>query len=314
MLTAETRTRTAKATTGTATCRQRSTPDTGPRRSAVPGRSRCDRSCVTATAVFRRRTSAMKNGAPISASTMPTCNSPGAGHHAADDVGDQQQGGAAQPGAGDQPPVVGAGEGAHHVRHDEADERDRPAGGGGGPAEQGDRGQPDGAGQPDPLAETAGDVLTEAQQVERGGVRQRQHQADRDEGSDLPRRSSAPRPASDPTTQNRKLSSVWVSPTRSVRTRANIRADSAAPASARVTGVAPPPGRADRVDQHGAGQRADEGEPDVARRRADAEHGDREDDGERGAGGDAEQPGVAERVAGVPLHQGAGDAQRHARP
>ena len=51
---------------------------------------------------------------------------------------------------------------------------------------------------------------------------------------------SEPRPASAPTCQNRKESSVAVSLTTMARTIANSSADSAAPASARVTGVAPP--------------------------------------------------------------------------
>ena len=109
----------------------------------------------------------MKNGAPTRASTMPTCSSPGRATTRPSDVGGQQQRGAEQAGARDQPAVVGAGDGADDVRHDQPDEGDRPAGGGRRAAEQRDRGQPDGPGQPDPLAQPAGDVLAEAEQVQR---------------------------------------------------------------------------------------------------------------------------------------------------
>jgi hypothetical protein len=76
----------------------------------------------------RRRISAMKNGAPISASHDADLELAGADDDPADDVGEQQQRGPEQAGAGDQPAVRRAGEGADDVRYDQADEGDGPAG------------------------------------------------------------------------------------------------------------------------------------------------------------------------------------------
>ena len=151
--------RTTRPTAGTSTWRRRTTADSGPTRTTTPGRG--TGGGRHRPAVRCRRTSATKNGAPTRASTIPAGSSPGRATTRPSDVGGQQQRRPEEAGAGDQPAVVGAGERAGDVRHDEPDEGDRPAGGGGGPAEQGDRGQPDRPRRPDARAQPAGDVLAE---------------------------------------------------------------------------------------------------------------------------------------------------------
>jgi hypothetical protein len=104
-----------------------------------------------------------------------------------------------------------------------------------------------------------------------------------------------------------------VSLTRMARTSAKNSAVSAAPASARGDrGGAAAADRAEGEDQHGTEEGPGEGEPDVPGRGADAEQVDGEDDAERGAGGEAQQAGVAQRVAGVALGERAGDAEGQA--
>ena len=76
--------------------------------------------------------------------------------------------------------------------------------------------------------------------------------------------------------------------------------------------VGPAAGRADREDGGGGEAGARQREPGVAGTSVDAEDVDAEHDGERRAGRDAEQAGVGERVAGVALHQRAGDAEADA--
>ena len=90
---------------------------------------------------------------------------------------------------------------------------------------------------------------------------------------------------------------------------------SAAPARASFTGVAPPrPERAEHVDDHAGQPGAGEGEPHVARQRRHAERVDADDDGQRGAGVDAEHAGVGQRVAGDALHQRPGQPEGGADP
>ena len=119
----------------------------------------------------------MKKGAPISASTTPTSSSPGGATTRPITSASSSSDGADQAGVGQQPAVVGAGQRAGQVRDDQADERQRAAGGHRGAREQRDGGDADGAGQGDVLAEAAGDVLAEGERVQAGRVDQRQDQA-----------------------------------------------------------------------------------------------------------------------------------------
>jgi hypothetical protein len=67
--------------------------------------------------------------------------------------------------------------------------------------------------------------------------------------------------------------------------------------------------RAEQVDHHEGAGRPGEGEPDVPGQRADAEHPDGQHDGRGGAGVDAEDARVGQRVAGERLHQRTGQAE-----
>ena len=70
--------------------------------------------------------------------------------------------------------------------------------------------------------------------------------------------------------------------------------------------------RAEPVDDDRGERGAGEGEPHVAEQAGDAEAVDADDDEQRGAGVDAEDARVGERVAGDALHHRAGQAERDA--
>ncbi len=113
---------------------------------------------------------------------------------------------------------------------------------------------------------------------------------------------SPSRPAIEPTFQNRNWSSVSVSSSRIADVNEPSSADSAAPASAILTGVAPVR-PADRArTRRPTRRRAGEREPHVAVQRTDVEHVDPDHDGQRRAGIDAEDARIGQRVAGQPLH------------
>ena len=83
------------------------------------------------------------------------------------------------------------------------------------------------------------------------------HEPDDDERRDLPRRSCASRPASEPTAQNRNWSSVATSSSRIAVVIEPSSAVIAAPASASFTGVAPSrPDRPEDVDDRPAASAA----------------------------------------------------------
>ena len=91
------------------------------------------------SASFRRRASAMKNGAPISAVEDPDLDLARAGDHPSDDIGTEQQDRSQDRGVDQYPPVVGSGDGAGDVRDGQADEPDRAGRCGSGSDEQDDR-------------------------------------------------------------------------------------------------------------------------------------------------------------------------------
>ena len=70
--------------------------------------------------------------------------------------------------------------------------------------------------------------------------------------------------------------------------------------------------RAEGVDDHRGDRRPGEREPHVPEQRRQAEPVDPDDDEQRGAGVDAEDAGVGERVAGEALHHRAAGAERGA--
>ncbi len=117
---------------------------------------------------------------------------------------------------------------------------------------------------------------------------------------------------SDPTTQKRNSFNV----DRSSKVIADVtepsNADIAAPASASLTGVAPPrPDRAHGVHDERRDQCAGHREPHVPSQGLYAEDADRHDDRERCTGVDAEDPRVGQRIAGDPLHHRAGQPESH---
>ena len=87
----------------------------------------------------------------------------------------------------------------------------------------------------------------------------------------------------------------------------------AAPARASLTGVAPSrPSEPRAYTTTGGEGGAGEGEPHVAEQRRQAEAVDADDDEQGGAGVDAEDAGIGQRVAGEALHDRAADAERGA--
>ena len=108
------------------------------------------------SASFRRRTRAMKNGAPTKAVTMPTCTSPGRAIEPPDDVGAEQQDRRQHQRVGQDPAVVGTADRPGHVGHGEADEADRAGGGRGRPAQQHDRQRRQAPGQVRPAGRATG--------------------------------------------------------------------------------------------------------------------------------------------------------------
>ena len=89
-------------------------------------------------------------------------------------------------------------------------------------------------------------------------------------------------------------------------------AANAAPATVSLAGVAPSrPMPATAWTASEASRGTDQREDDVRRHPARTEVGDAQHDRERGAGVDAEDAGVGERVAGQALHARAGQPERH---
>ena len=123
---------------------------------------------------------------------------------------------------------------------------------------------------------------------------------------------SEPRAAIEPACQNRKTSIACSSSSTRAEVSAYSRALTAVPARASVTGVGPPrPPAMPSANTRDAGDEgAGQAEPDVGEQAGGAEQDDRGDHRERRALRDAEQAGVGERVAGVALHERAGDAER----
>ena len=69
----------------------------------------------------------MKNGAPKNAVTTPIGSLGRCGQRATRDVDEDQEGGAERDRQRQQPPVAGAGDQPHRVRHEQADEADQSA-------------------------------------------------------------------------------------------------------------------------------------------------------------------------------------------
>ena len=191
------------------------------------------------SASFRRRTRATKNGAPITAVTMPTCSSPGRATTRPMMSETEQQDRREDRGVRQHPPVVGTGDRARDVRHRQPDERDRSGRRGGSTDQQHHRQRREGPRRTDLLTERARDVVAQRQRVQHAPRDQRHHRSDGDERRQLrrdgrrpdPPATRPPRSGTGPTWR-RRLSriAVVIEPRNAVI---------AAPASASFTGVAP---------------------------------------------------------------------------
>ena len=114
----------------------------------------------------------MKNGAPMSAVTIPTWISPGrattrpmTSAPSSSDRGEHHR-------PRQDPAVVRSADGPRDVRNGQADEGDRAGRGSRRPAQQHDGERSGGAHEGDPLAEAAGDVVAESEGVQRRCRRQ----------------------------------------------------------------------------------------------------------------------------------------------
>ena len=249
---------------------------------------------------LRARTSAISTGAPTIAATTPASSSAGATTTRPTTSAASSTIGAERPPRGQHPPVVGADQRAGDVRHHQADEGDRADQRGRAAAEQ-DHGE---AGTTRPRRRSAprpaGEVVAERHRVEEAG---RASSASTSPDDDERREHAWPcrgpgRPGTPPTRSGTaRAPAVAEQDQRDQRGGAAVKA---APTSASFTGVAPSPPVDRRVDHDGGDRGADEREPDEAGRAGDTEEGDRDDDGQRRAGVDAEQPRVGDRVAGDP--------------
>ena len=171
--------------------------------------------------------------------TIPTCTSDGRAMTPADDVGAEQQDRRQHHRVRQDPAVVGPGERPGDVGDGEADEDEGPGRGGGGAGTAARRERADARGGGDLLAEGAGDVVPEGEDVEPGAGDQCEQRPMTMNGATCAATSAA-RPASEPTTQNRNWSSVSASSSRTAVVNEPRRAVMAAPARASLTGVAPP--------------------------------------------------------------------------
>ena len=189
------------------------------RRDATVRRRRGGRSwrtgpgALTAGPILRAAYETDEDRAAESAVTMPTWSSPGRASTRPMTSAPSSSTGDEHRAVRQDPAQVGAGEGADEVRHHQPDEDDRPAGGGRGPAQQGDgdasTSDPGAAGSG---AERPRGVVAERQGVQRpGGSRARRSSPTSEERQHLGRRSRCPREASEPTVQNRSRSSAAVS-------------------------------------------------------------------------------------------------------
>ncbi len=201
---------------------------------------------------------------------------------------------------------------AGDVRHDQADEDDRPDDGDGAAGEQGD-GQhaldPDHA---DPEPERPGDVVAEREAVEGGRAGQGEYGADPEERQDaqqdflalVGQRARRPEPVA--------VQGVRVGQCDGTGQREQQRGDRDTGQRQLHRGRARTSESAQQIDQHAGGHRPGEREPDEAVHRADAEDPDGHHDGEGGARAHAEDAGVGQRIAGQRLHQRAREAERGA--
>jgi hypothetical protein len=236
----------------------------------------------------------------------------GPNQDAAQHVAGQEHRPAEQHGARHDPAVVGADDRAGDVRDREAHEGDRPGGGDRAAREQHEARARRGAREPDALAERARDVVSERQDVEPPARGQGDDQARRDgrEHAERDARVAAGDRADDP--EPELVERLGVEDEDRARERdeerRQRRADEREPH--RAGGAVPRP--AQERDQQGAQRRARQREGHVGRGRRHAERRDRHDHGERGAGVDAEDPRLGERVARHALHERPGRPERRA--
>ena len=164
---------------------------------ACADRHAVDGACVSAagevatrhghsSAIRRRRTKAMKTGAPMTAVTMPTSSSPGRATTRPMTSAPSSRIGASTAEYGRSqrwsgPVIARATCGTVRPTNPIG-----PGGRGGGAARAGPRPTPsNGPGRADALAERPGDVVAEGERVQQPARRQRQHDADDDERRDL---------------------------------------------------------------------------------------------------------------------------------
>ena len=178
--------------------------------STAPVRRRRAGAPVTAPPACGGARATMKNGAPMKAVTMPTCISPGRATTRPMTSAPSSRIGAEHHRVRQDPAVVGPGDRPGDVRHGEPDERDRP-----GRARSRRRTSSTiataatmRASRPTRCPSERATSSPSASALSDPADGQRQHRADDDERRDLPRRSSASRPASEPTAQKRNWSSV----------------------------------------------------------------------------------------------------------